>query len=493
MSTIFETLRDLARRKPRKVAIVQGGIFISYDHLFRLVRATEAHLRPVLAKPTQKLVIVSITSQTDALVAALAARSLGFTVIVCPPDNGAIIDRIDGNAGIIVSASENLSATWKSQDPTLNIITLPPHIYSEAHLRRIDVNQKYAARIFGGHVCFSSGSTGIPKLIEYSPEYEAIVARSRISACKITPKSVIHNAGSSLSGSMGWMNHACAIFSGCTIALPDGPDWVRDAFYKQPISHIFINANTISTLIEYSKTQSFLRSDSLVLRVSGGFTSFERLQWLKDNLTTQVLYGMGSTECVALLTSRINSKEDAIWLKPQDGVDIRILGRDGRPLSPGQEGELAVRLKLHYPDRYLSDEELSREKFRNGYLHTGDLAVQRDDGRVRLLGRISETISYPGGKLATGLIEAEISEHLKRPNVFAFSHQNERFEDEVVVCLEGAAEATRDDINWLRGKFGSLSSLIVRSVERFPALPNGKVDRLALRKLILGEREQPDH
>ncbi|MER5689797.1 propionyl-CoA synthetase [Streptomyces sp. NPDC002205] len=101
---------------------------------------------------------------------------------------------------------------------------------------------------------------------------------------------------------------------------------------------------------------------------------------------------------------------------PVPGWDVQILDGDGRPLPPGQEGEIAIRLPLppgalqtlwDDDDRFV-ESYLSRFP---GFYHTGDSGYFDDDGYLFVMGRTDDVINVAGHRLSTGAIEAALATH----------------------------------------------------------------------------------
>ncbi len=91
--------------------------------------------------------------------------------------------------------------------------------------------------------------------------------------------------------------------------------------------------------------------------------------------------------------------------RPLEGVEIKVVDSNGEALPYGQEGELCARgynvMKGYWEDPEATTLVLDRE----GWLHTGDLAVLDPDGPVRIVGRKSEVIIRGGFKIHPGSVE----------------------------------------------------------------------------------------
>jgi fatty-acyl-CoA synthase len=73
------------------------------------------------------------------------------------------------------------------------------------------------------------------------------------------------------------------------------------------------------------------------------------------------------------------------------GVEIRIADEQGRPLEPGQVGEILVRGPFVCRG-YWNRPEATAESSRNGWWHTGDLARRDEEGFVYIAGRSKDMI-----------------------------------------------------------------------------------------------------
>lgn len=99
---------------------------------------------------------------------------------------------------------------------------------------------------------------------------------------------------------------------------------------------------------------------------------------------------------------------------PQYNVELR--GRDGRPVPPGEAGEVVVvpengRRPAGIFMAYLDAPEQYSRVWRGGVYHTGDAAYMDENGRFWFCGRFDDIIKTGGFRVGPGEIENVLMEH----------------------------------------------------------------------------------
>lgn len=132
----------------------------------------------------------------------------------------------------------------------------------------------------------------------------------------------------------------------------------------------------------------------------------EELLAAKPSAKVFVMYGQ--TEATARLS----------YLPPEDlprkmgsigrgipGVELRVVGEDGLPVRPGQVGEIIARGRNISPG-YLNDPASTAEKFKDGELHTGDMATVDEEGYIFVVDRKDDFIKSWGYRVSSQEIES---------------------------------------------------------------------------------------
>jgi malonyl-CoA/methylmalonyl-CoA synthetase len=135
------------------------------------------------------------------------------------------------------------------------------------------------------------------------------------------------------------------------------------------------------------------------------------LRW-KEISGHTLLERYGMTEIGMALSNPLNGdRVPGSVGKPLPGVDVQLVGEDGKSVSPGTAGEIEVRGPGVFKE-YWCQPEATRAAFRDGWFRTGDTAVV-ENGVYRILGRTSIDVLKTGGHKVSALeIEEVLRQHL---------------------------------------------------------------------------------
>ncbi|HEU5189670.1 MAG TPA: AMP-binding protein [Methylomirabilota bacterium] len=152
----------------------------------------------------------------------------------------------------------------------------------------------------------------------------------------------------------------------------------------------------------------------------------------------------------------------------------------GRPLPPGEEGEVCVKgptLMLGYYKK----PEATADKIRDGWLHTGDMGVKDAEGYLRITGRVTDMIIVGGFNTYPAEIE---NFYLRHPGILDISIVGvpDPIMGEVVMAFvipkPGAALTAEAIIAFGREKIANFKvPRYVEIVDQFPLTGSGKVQK----------------
>lgn len=163
----------------------------------------------------------------------------------------------------------------------------------------------------------------------------------------------------------------------------------------------------------------------------------------------------------------------------------------GQTLPPGMMGELCTRAYAVMQGYYKKPEETARAVDSAGWLHTGDMAIQREDGMVRFLGRYKEILKVGGENVDPVEVEAFLLQHPAINQVKIVGVPDDRLSEIGVACvlLNAGANVTAEAlIEFCRGKLASFKiPRHVMFVKEFPMTSSGKVQKFRLRETVMEE------
>ena len=137
--------------------------------------------------------------------------------------------------------------------------------------------------------------------------------------------------------------------------------------------------------------------------------------WKKaTGLTIYEGYGQTETTLQIAAFPNMTVKPGSIG-KPCPGWDIVLLDMKGRACPPGEEGEICVRLRKGKQtglfDGYLYEPEKTASVLCGGYYHTGDKAWMDEDGYFWFLGRNDDLIKSSGYRIGPFEVESALITH----------------------------------------------------------------------------------
>lgn len=170
---------------------------------------------------------------------------------------------------------------------------------------------------------------------------------------------------------------------------------------------------------------------------------------------------------------------------PIPGVEVRLVDAEGRDVPPGTPGELLVRgfnvMAGYYGDPVATAETIDAE----GWLRTGDIAVQDERGYLRISDRAKDMFICGGFNCYPAEIESYILTHPEVARVAVIGRPDPRMGEvghAVVVSKPGAARDSEAFLRWCRDAMANYKA--PRSVEWVDELPvnaAGKVQRFLLK------------
>jgi oxalate---CoA ligase len=169
-------------------------------------------------------------------------------------------------------------------------------------------------------------------------------------------------------------------------------------------------------------------------------------------------------------------------------TDLRIAGPDDAVVPPGEPGEVQTRGDLVFPG-YIDAPDLDAAAFTaDGWYRTGDLGRIGEDGRLVLLGRLSDLINRGGVKIAPQEVEAAILGHPGVAEAAAYPVPHPDLGQQVglaIILAPGSKLTPRAARRWLIEHLPAAKvPRAIRFLDALPRTANGKVSRKELAEMV---------
>jgi fatty-acyl-CoA synthase len=170
--------------------------------------------------------------------------------------------------------------------------------------------------------------------------------------------------------------------------------------------------------------------------------------------------------------------------RPVPWVEVALLDERNRRVAAGQPGEICARGPL-VMGAYLNKPEQTAEALDGGWLHTGDVAVEDEEGFFRIVDRKKDMIVTGGFNVYPREIEDVLGLHPLVSNCAVVGVPDPRWGEAVkavVVLRPGAVPCAAELIALVRDKKGPVQApKTVDFVDAIPLTALGKPDKKALR------------
>jgi acyl-coenzyme A synthetase/AMP-(fatty) acid ligase len=491
---VLESIITHARAAPSRTAVVHNGQALSYRRLAALILLARRHLeaRGVGRKgdgDRDRLAVLCVHSLIDGWIIGQALRSLGVTTVNARSmgDIAGFGASGSGRGPMTLISTPAEAAAWPGLDAAAARTTGRPPVLLAAEVfqgwEAIDLDEAGAigARAPGAHLLLTSGTTGVYKTVSMDTAAEDLDGPPRAALFGFTRDSVVNVFDFGLWTSVGHNVGVCVWNLGATLVLQQTPH--RDRFGPTPgMTHALVTPHMLAGLLAKPPAA---RDDDLTLFVGAGVLSPAQWRAARETVTTDVRTWIGATETGAICGTAIGSPDDLTWHHIDPTRDVQVVDDADRPLGPGRSG--LVRARPLGVSGYLGDPEATAAFFRHGYFYSGDLGMLRDDGRLALLGRVTDIINVMGDKLATLPIETLLQDRLGAEAVCVFSAPGEHGEEVHVVIRPRRAVSAEELRGALAAALPPNAPTHVHALADFPRNHMGKIERAELKRRVLAK------
>jgi len=281
----------------------------------------------------------------------------------------------------------------------------------------------------------------------------------------------------------------------CVIIDHFDPGLFLETVEKEKVTMSFLVPTMIYVLLDYPDLNKYdLRSLRNVIYGASAIAP-ERLKQAINTFGPIFTQLFGQTE--APMTISALSKEEHVVADPEREMkifssagrpcfhaEIKLLDEQGQEVQRGKSGEVVVRCS-NMMHGYFKNPQATSETIQEGWLYTGDIAKQDEEGFLYIVDRKKDMIVSGGFNIFPREIEDVLFEHPSVKGAAAIGVPHEKWGEEVkaiVVLHEGHSVTSEELIRFVKERKGSL--MAPKTIEFWDAIPLtnlGKVDKKAIR------------
>ena len=168
-------------------------------------------------------------------------------------------------------------------------------------------------------------------------------------------------------------------------------------------------------------------------------------------------------------------------------VDARVVDEDGKDVPDGTPGEVVYR-SPQLCEGYWDKPEETAEAFRDGWFHSGDLAVRDAHGYFTIVDRVKDVINSGGVLVASRQVEDALYTHDAVAEVAVIGLPDDRWIEAVTAVVVPRGEVTQEDLlAHAREKLARFKApKRVVFVDELPRNASGKILKRELRDRFSG-------
>ncbi|UZG55158.1 long-chain fatty acid--CoA ligase [Rhodococcus opacus] len=344
-------------------------------------------------------------------------------------------------------------------------------------------------------ICFTSGTTGLPKGVVYS--HRSIVLHAMAISTKGGVEIDAERAyllATQMSHVNGWGVPYAAALQGARLVLP-GPHPTPERFLdlihgERPDT--FVGSPTVAALIRdehLRRNCGYDLSELKTMWLGGQVPPVALARWWAEQ-GARVVNGWGMTE-----TSPMGTFSPGVSMqgRPLPLFELRVVDESGSPQDwDGQTvGELEVRSP--WVAREYLDDPRTPDSFRDGWLRTGDVATVHPDAGLQIKDREKDLVKSGGEWISSVDLENALMLHPAVSEAAVIAIPDDTWQERPLAWLRLDADVTDEELRtflattlprfWLPDRF-------VR-VDEIPKTAMGKIDKADIRRQHRENTGQP--
>jgi non-ribosomal peptide synthetase component E (peptide arylation enzyme) len=350
--------------------------------------------------------------------------------------------------------------------------------------------RKFSSTKDVGLLTSTTGTTGLPKLVEWPEASRICTSKARVDIWKLTKDDITMAIAPHAGGAAGTLTYFAAPLAGAKTVLMEefDPDGALKLIEKEKVTAIGVVPTHLVRMLETDETKYDLSSLRFI-RSAGGYLPPQVAEEAEKKFKATITSDLGTQDVGSVSGCTIDDPGEIRRRtvgRMLPGNKVILKDDNGKEVAKGQPGQLWFR-GPHAPAGYYRDPETTAPVFdKNGWTTTGDI-VKEEDGCLWIMGRSKDMIIRGGQNIYPAEIEGILNEHPKIANVAIIGYPDREMGERACayVVTKASQTFTKDElITFLKSKKLSAYKWPER-LEIVNALPivgdSGKVDKKVLK------------
>jgi len=353
--------------------------------------------------------------------------------------------------------------------------------------------RKFNACYDVGLLTSTTGTTGLPKLVEWPIASRVCTSKARVDIWRLTKDDITMAIAPHAGGAAGTLTYFAAPLIGAKTVMMEefDPEGALRLIEKEKATAIGVVPTHLVRMLEADETKYDLSSLRFI-RSAGGYLPPQVAEEAERRFRATITSDLGTQDVGSVSGCTIDDPGEIRRRtvgRMLPGNKVRLLDDDGKEVPDGEPGQLWFR-GPHAPAGYYRDPESTAPVFdANGWTTTGDI-VKSEDGCLWIMGRSKDMIIRGGQNIYPAEIEGILNEHPAVANVAIVGYPDREMGERACACVvlkAGATFSKEEMVGFLKEKKLAAFKLPER-LEIVDALPtvgdSGKVDKKVLKAEI---------
>ena len=348
-------------------------------------------------------------------------------------------------------------------------------------------------------IMFTAGTTGVPKgvMLTHDSFSSYLLATVEPADPEIEESNLITVPFYHIAGLQAAL---AAVYGGRTLVVMrqfEPGEWLSLAHENQ-VNRAMLVPTMLKHLMEHPNFSDFDLSSLSVITYGAAPMPLEVIRQAIDKFPgARFINAFGQTETASTITmlppddhvldgspEEIETKLKRLRSigKPLDDVLVKIVDEAGETVAVGETGEIVARGSRMMAG-YWQQESATRDTLRNGWIYTGDLGYQDQDGYIFLSGRAKDFIKRGGEMISPEEVEQVLRSHPELDDAAVIGVPDVEWGEEVRAVVVGRSDLVTEEqiIKFCREKLAGYKR--PRSVVFVGELPRNVMGKVLKRDL----------